>query len=248
MSVVAATRDVVETFRDENVPFKSASIAYYGLASFIPAIVLGLTLLSMVGLSDLLVETLQRTLATSGIEGLDAVLRNTEGRRVAGLLGLILTVWSASKVFRGLAIAFEDVYDVDRDLSLLVQLAKSLLVIAVLVVAFVFVSAAMVIVELQSVSVYAGNVLTLVLIGVAFYPFYYVLPPTSVSVRHAIPGTVVAAVGWALLQVVFFYYVEYGGGFSAYGILGTVLVFVTFLYFAANVLLLGAVVNAVVEW
>ena len=90
---------------------------------------------------------------------------------------------------------------------------------------------------------------TLVILAlvVVFLPLYYVLPPVSVSVRHALPGTVFAAVGWVLLQVGFFYYTGSAGQYAAYGLLGAVLLFVTFLYLAGVVLLVGAVLNAVLD-
>jgi membrane protein len=92
-----------------------------------------------------------------------------------------------------------------------------------------------------------GDVLALVVLVPAFVPLYYVLPPTPVTVRHAIPGAVFAAVGWVLLQVAFFHYAGSAGRYAAYGFLGAVLLFVTFLYFGAIVLLAGVVLNLVVD-
>lgn len=252
LSVVPTTRRVVSAVREENVPFKAASIAYYAVASFVPLLLLALTTLSLFGMADILVETLRSTLSASGVQVLDTVLTNTSGRQVAGLLGVAFTVWSASKVFRGLTIAFEELYDTGTDLSLVDQLVKSLVVIAVLVLAFVFLSSTTLLLELEAIAVaypvVVGNLLATVLMGVALFPFYYVLPPTSTTFAHAVPGTVVAAAGWVSLQFAFFLYVQHGGGYSAYGLLGAVLLFITFLYFAANVLLLGAVVNTVLDW
>lgn len=252
MSVVDATRSVVSTAREENVTFKAASIAYYAMASFVPLLVLSLTLLSLVGLAGALVEALRSNLSASGVEVLDSVLTNTQGRQVAGLLGLALTVWSGSKVFRGLTVAFEEIYDTGADLSMLDRVKKSLVVVVVLISAFVFLSGTTVLLELQELSgqfpVVVGNLLAATLIAVAFFPFYYVLPPISTSLAHALPGTIVAAVGWVLIQIAFYYYVQTTGGYTAYGFLGAVLLFITFLYLAANVLLVGAVVNVVLDW
>lgn len=252
MSVVRTVLRVVETTRGENVPFKAAGIAYYTLASFIPLLVLALTLLSVFGMADLLVDVLRSALSTSGATVLEDVLSNTEGRQVAGVLGLALTVWSASKVFRGLTIAFEEIYDIETDLSIVGRIAKSLLVMGVLIAAFAFLAGTAIVLGLGTLSfeypIVVGNLLATGLIAVAFFPFYYLLPPTATTFRHAVPGTLVAAVGWVLIQIAFFYYVQSGGGYTAYGVLGAVLLFITFLYVAANVLLVGAVVNTVMDW
>jgi membrane protein len=89
---------------------------------------------------------------------------------------------------------------------------------------------------------------TLVLIAglvVAFLPLYYVLPPVEMTVREAIPGAVVAAVGWVILQVLFRFYLSQAGKYQAYGVIGTVLLLLTWLYFAGVLVLLGAIVNSV---
>jgi membrane protein len=80
----------------------------------------------------------------------------------------------------------------------------------------------------------------------AFLPVYYVFPDTDVTVREVLPGTVVAAVGWVLLQTGFQVYMAYGGGQSqVYGVLGASLLVFTWLYLAALVLLVGVAVNVV---
>ncbi|WP_135303657.1 hypothetical protein [Haloarcula amylovorans] len=47
-------------------------------------------------------------------------------------------------------------------------------------------------------------------IALVFGPFYYVVPPISATVRHAVPRTAFAALGLVALQVAFHYYVETG--------------------------------------
>jgi membrane protein len=90
-----------------------------------------------------------------------------------------------------------------------------------------------------------GTLALVVVLALSFLPIYYVLPPVEVSVREALPGAVVAAVGWVLLQVGFRVYAANAGRYAAYGLIGAVLLFVTWLYFASIGVLLGAAVNAV---
>jgi membrane protein len=78
-----------------------------------------------------------------------------------------------------------------------------------------------------------------------FMPLYYVMPPVEMTAREALPGTIVAAVGWLILQVGFQIYAANAGDYAAYGLLGAVLLFLTWLYFAAVLVLVGAVVNVV---
>jgi membrane protein len=69
----------------------------------------------------------------------------------------------------------------------------------------------------------------------------------DVTLRHAIPGAVVAAVGWVLLQIGFYYYAGSAGKYAAYGLLGALLLFITFLYLGAIVFLIGVVVNVALD-
>lgn len=90
-----------------------------------------------------------------------------------------------------------------------------------------------------------GLLAPVAVITVALLPVYYVLPPVDVALWSALPGAVVAAGGWVLLQLGFRVYAANAGQYAAYGLIGAVLLFVTWLYFASIVVLLGAVVNAV---
>jgi membrane protein len=80
---------------------------------------------------------------------------------------------------------------------------------------------------------------------VAFFPLYYVFPDEDVSVREVIPGTIFAAVGWTALEGVFQFYVAVASKSETYGIIGAILLLLTWLYFSGLVVLLGAVINAV---
>jgi membrane protein len=251
MSVADDAQSVVGFVRDKNVPFKAASITYYAIASFIPLLILALALLSVFGAVDLLVDVLRSNLSESGTKVLNNVLSNTRGRGVAGAFGLLLTLWSGIKVFRGLTVAFDELYEVTADLSLVEQVKKSLLVLAILSVAFALLSVTSVALTYVNFTVpypaLFGNALAVLVLAGAFLPLYYVLPPVSVSIGHALPGTITAAVGWVVLQVGFFYYTQNAGGYAAYGFFGAILLFLTFLYLAAIILLLGAVVNIVLD-
>jgi hypothetical protein len=80
---------------------------------------------------------------------------------------------------------------------------------------------------------------------VAFLPMYYYFPNQPMSLREAAPGAVFAGVGWTLLQAGFQIYAAGAGQYEAYGVIGGILLLVTWLYFAAIILILGAIVNAV---
>jgi membrane protein len=82
-------------------------------------------------------------------------------------------------------------------------------------------------------------------LAAAFLPVYYVFPDVEVGLRAVLPGTAFAAVGWTVLARTFQLYVGVAAQFELYGLLGAVLLSLTWFYLAGIIMILGAVLNAV---
>jgi membrane protein len=249
---VSTVGSVVDLARDRNLTFLAAGIAYYAFVSLIPLMLLAIAVASFVGgqaLADRVVNMLSQQLSSSGQEIITSTLTATTGRGVAGIVGFVALTWSALKLFRGLDQAFDEVYADEVDVSLLKQVRDALVVvvgIALAIALVVAVGAALSILNLRIPFINViGTLVLVVVLAIAFLPIYYVLPPVDVSAGEVLPGAAVAAVGWVILQVGFRIYASNAGRYQAYGIIGAVLLFVTWLYFAAIVVLIGAAVNAV---
>jgi len=92
----------------------------------------------------------------------------------------------------------------------------------------------------------AASILVLpAFLAVVFLPMYYLLPEPDIGLREALPGAAIAAVGWTLLQAGFQVYAASAGQFQVYGVIGGILLLVTWLYLAAVVVVVGGVVNVV---
>jgi membrane protein len=252
MSVVSTGCEVVRTVREEHVPFMSASIAYYTITSLVPLAVVGLAVLSALGATTALVDVVQTALSEGGERIVEHVLADAAGHRTAGVLGLLVTVWAGSKVFQSVTVAFSEVYGSEVDVSLFGRVARSLLVMGVLFGALVLLSGvgiAFAYVEFQlPYPRVVGSLLTMLVLVVGLVPVYYLLSPVDTTVRHVLPGAVLAAVGWVLVQLGFYTYAQHASRYTAFGLLGAVLLFVTALYLAAIVLVLGGVLNDAVDW
>lgn len=254
---VAVVRGVAAGVQSDRVTFIAAGLAYYAFISLIPLLLLALVVTSFLGDSELVVTAVDRVSRTLG-EGaggaLSEALAGAAGRGGATLFGLVVFLWSGLKLFRGLDIAFSEVYGAPGPTSLVEQLrnaAITLGAVAVAVGATVAVGVAIAGLGIGSVGggrVPVGPLGTVGLVvglTAAFLPLYYVLPGVELPVREALPGAVIAAVGWTALQTGFRVYAGVAGSYEAYGVIGGVLLLVTFLYFGGLILLLGAVLNAV---
>ncbi|MBX0303308.1 YhjD/YihY/BrkB family envelope integrity protein [Haloarcula salinisoli] len=242
-------RAVVHEARVEKITFMAGSIAYHAFLSILPLLLLVLTVLqrtenaairdSVVGILESVLTEQASVLIQQGLSDADASV---------SLLGLVFLVWGALRIFRGLDTAFSDIYETSEHNTFADQLADGSLMLVTVALALVGVSAVGNAVSL-SLAGPLGTVLralaTTVGLFVVFYPMYYVFPDTDVTLLEVVPGTVFAAVGLTVAQVLF---TEFRGGTAAgANLVASILLLLTWLYIIGLVVLLGAVVNAVLS-
>ncbi|MEF8771859.1 YihY/virulence factor BrkB family protein [Halodesulfurarchaeum sp.] len=241
---------VIATIRESQVTFLAAALAFYAFVSIIPLALLGLALGQFVGMDRIapIVSGGEQFLTP---EALDIVARSLADRRGQGgatVVGTLVLLWSGSRVFQGLDIAFAQVYGKSESDSIPSKLLDLLIVLgaipAALVAGGVF-GVVLPLFEWLPGSGLLSRLALLLVLGVVFFPLYYRFPDVDVTVREALPGTAVAAVGWALLATGFSVYAASLGTFHLYGILGAGLLLVTWLYLGGIIIMVGAVVNTV---
>jgi YihY family inner membrane protein len=249
-------RGVVNGARSDRITFIAASLAFYALVSLLPLLVLALAAAAAFGDPGTVAVLVERASGALGQEA-GSLVRDALTGAVAGgitLLGLVVLLWSALKLFRGLDIAFSEVYGRPGPDSLAEQLRNGSVALGAVVVGAagtVVVGAVVAGLGLppalrdDTVVAVAGTVGLVVGLVATFLPLYSLLPGGDVSVREALPGAVVAAVGWTLLQTGFRLYAAEAATYETYGVLGGMLLLVTFLYVGAFILLVGVVLNAV---
>ncbi|RKD94656.1 YihY/virulence factor BrkB family protein [Halopiger aswanensis] len=243
---------IYRTASDREITFLAAGFAYYAFVSLIPMVLLALVVGSLVGgenAAERLILVAGDFLPEAGETLVINALSAESGRAEATVVALVVATWGALKVFRGLSLAFDMVYDEVADDSLLDQIRDGLTVIFAGTGALALMLAIGAVLSIAADAVPFADTLSWVtlLLGLVlvFLPIYYVLPPVPVAIGEIWPGTVFAAVGWTILQIGFQIYAANAGQYQAYGAVGAVLLFVTWLYFAGIILLLGAVLNVV---
>jgi len=248
---VALGKAVYAEMRSEDVPFMAGAIAYQSFISLLPLLVLLIVVAGTVGgeaLADRLVAVTEGQLPESAQSLVEEAITGASGQAGASIIGIVTLAFGAFKIFRGLDKAFADLYDTERHSSMLATVRDGLIVFVAIIVAIVAVIGAGSAFALAEALPLGGLLAPLSLVvglAVAFLPMYYVFPNVELSMRQVVPGVVVAAVGWAVLEALFQVYVAFAGKLDVYGVLGAVLVLVTWLYFGGLVLLVGAAVNAV---
>lgn len=251
-NAVGIGREVVEEVRDNEATFLAASIAYYAFVSLIPLLLFTFVAVSAVGGQELADQILNRTsdfLAPAGQEAIEGAITGETGRGGASIAGSVVLLWSALKLFRGLDTAFSIVYDAGLEKSIVAQFVNALIVFLSILLAVVGMLVLGTVFALVPAIPFIGYVtpfFALIALSVVFLPMYYFMPDVDgLTVRDAIPGAVLAGAGWAALHSVFGLYASNAGQYEAYGVIGGILLLLTWLYIGGVLIILGAVLNSV---
>lgn len=243
-------RSLVVVVRDQQLGFLAAAIAYYAFVSVFPLVLVALAVASAVAGQTFAAEVVALAsglLSDQAASLLETALRSEAGRGSATLVGLGFLLWTALRVFRGLDVAFSRIYGVESPPSLRDQVQDAVLVLAAVALALVATVAVSTVLQstLGPLANIASTLLLLLTLTAVFVPLYYVFPDCEVSVKDALPGSVFAAGGWVLLSAGFGVYAANATTFQLYGVIGAVLLALTWFYVGGLLLLLGAALNAV---
>lgn len=250
-----AQRVVRNSWREvqaEDITFMAGSIAYHAFVSMLPLLVFLLVVLSAVGNEAFTAElagVTEQFLTPYARDLLVESLDVTSARTGVSLVGAVTLLWGMSKIFRSLDVAFSKIYDSQREKTLLGKVENAVVVffgLGVAVLAFLAASAVYALFPTLPYPAVLNPLLLVVGLAIAFLPIYYVFPDVDVTLREVVPGVVVAALGWTVLESAFQAYVAYAGRYEAvYGTLGSAFLLLIWLYFSGLILLVGGVVNAV---
>ena len=179
-----------------------------------------------------------------------------ESRGAMSIVSIAFLAWSALGVFSALSTGIGRVFEnapprpflQDKLLGLLLMGITGLLAVASIAIGIVTGilqrAAESVIAGLPggSTAVWLiGLLAPLLLIFLAFWVIYKVVPNRSVGWAEVLPGALVAAVLWTVLRFTFTWYATSVANYdSAFGPISTGITLLVFLYFASIIVLLGA--------
>lgn len=238
----------------------TAQCAYYTILSFIPFIMLIVTLIQYTSISkETLFSIIQNVMPDTMSETTMGIIQEVYSKSVGTVsISAIFVLWSAKKGFYALSKGLHNIYETDKDNNFLRMQIKSLVltvffvlaIISVLVLSVFGNSLVDILESKYNISRGVLNIVHFSKIAIYFVLFnillliYKFVPGHKQKVKKQIPGAVVATIGWFTISSVFSVYLDTFKGFSVmYGSLTTIVLAMMWVYFCMYIILIGAVVN-----
>ncbi|CAB4923982.1 unannotated protein [freshwater metagenome] len=267
----AITKRTVVSFYDDQMTQHAAAITYYSLMSLFPAILLGLSILGLVGeyprTYDAIVRYLDDVAPPSVVRPIDESLRDAFRNKSTATTGLFLSIFLAffgtTGVLESMRRALNVVFEVDSGRSFfrrkLVDVLSTFALLALVLSTLIFVvvgrGLAEELLRLVGADENAAAVWSVLrwpaavasaLLGFSFV--YYVTPDLKHHAFHLVtPGAVLGVIAWLLVSYGLSEYISNVVNIGAlYGAFTGAIVVVLWLWFSSCSLLLGAELNAAI--
>ncbi|RDS79501.1 YihY/virulence factor BrkB family protein [Dyella monticola] len=255
-SLRAAFHRAMTGFNEDELFTHAAAIAYYSALSMAPIIVLTLWILSLLRAQwqAQLDQTLTAMMGDKAAQAVILIVNNAKSRpklgNIAGVLGLVVTLFSASAVFAQLQGTLNRIWHVEDSSRNVIGLwlkARARAFGLVIGIAFLMIISFAVSALIHLMIPYGSvawsiveYVVSLALFVVAFGAMYRVLPDTDITWSDATRGALLTTVLFILGKFAIETYIGYVSIGGAYGPAGALVVMLTWVYYASFVVLLGA--------
>jgi membrane protein len=254
------SRRAISGFLAHEALQSAGSMAYFAVLSIFQFLVLGVVIGSyVIGEGEARQFVVDNVSAGSPIDAetvggiIDSVI---ESRGAMSIISIGFLTWSALGIFSALSTGISRVFEnapkrpflQDKLVGLLLMGLTGLLAVASLVIGIVTGILQEVATEFVADLPGGGTVIWLIgllapmlLIFLAFWVIYKVVPNRPVGWGEVLPGAIVAALLWTVLRFGFTWYATSVADYeSAFGPLSTGITLLVFLYFASVIVLLGA--------
>jgi membrane protein len=270
---IAIAKAIYGRFGEVQVTDRAAAMTYYSVLSVFPALLVVVSLLTLLGsypeTYQSIVNTLHDAAPGPAVDAIDSALRNSLSSRgdagVVLVVGLVLAFYSASGATGAAMRSLEAINRAKRGRDFLPNLGvrlglTALLAVLVLIAFLAVVVAGPLFGSIADAAGFSGLAATLVgymrwpigaaALLTAFAIVYALGPrwtsdPGDRSLRSVLPGAVVGTVLWFAVSLVFTAYVSNFGSYDkTYGTLGALISLLIWLWLGNLAFLLGALFNA----
>ena len=263
--IIKLVRGFLKAMNEDHVGAYAAQSAYFIMLSFIPFIILLLTLIQYTTLTRADIYGAAQVIFPDSMNGFVIDIINEVYSKTAVTISLsaITAAWSAGKGFLALMRGMNSVYDVEEQRNYIILRFRSAIYTSVFVISSILSLVVLVfgnsihqaaVVHLPFLAVITGMILQLKdVVAIAFFTLVFMLlykfvPNRKARLLSQAPGAVFSSVCWYLFSIGFSLYVTYTPGLNnMYGSLTTIILAMLWLYFCMYIILLGAEINSYFE-
>jgi membrane protein len=231
---------------EHEIKYPAAAFAYYSFVSFLPLLAL---VVAVVGqqMGEQIRRVSPRVFTPEAQQLVSESITSATGRSSAIMLAIAVFGWSVTNIVTDLQTAIERVEGhagspLAAQLSDAVKILASLLLV---IVSVVLLGGLSVLLPSSPRIAHGWSIGLFVVLTVALVPLYSLPSRVVSSTRDALPGATTAAFGLATLFTAIRTYAVNAPRYAIYGVLSGIIILLTSLYFAAFVLMIGFIVNAV---
>ena len=249
--------------RDDHVSAFAAQSAYFILMSIIPIVLLMMTMIRYLPITQEDLAHMFFTVVPEAFQGLFSLIVSEVYTKSFAVVPLtaVFAAWSASKGIMSLYGGLNTIYHVPIVPNYIISRLWSAIYTILFIVAVLLTLVLMVfgttiqeqlinhfpmIANVTGFFVHFRFLITLTVLTLVFLVMYVILPNRRASFKSQIPGAVVSAVAWLIFSYFFSLYVRFSKGFTQmYGSMTTIMFLMLWLYFCMVCLMICAEINYV---
>ncbi|MDO5557585.1 MAG: YihY/virulence factor BrkB family protein [Clostridia bacterium] len=250
--------------KKHNIGEYTAQCAYYTILSFIPFIIILLTLIQYTNIQkETLFIAISAFIPNSMNQQILNIIQEIYSKSFGTIsISALIVLWSAGRSFFALCKGFHIVYEIPKKRSYIYFKLKG--IISTMVFTVVIVLTLLLIIFgsyitekiggrfetigfiLQDV-VKFSNIGLIAFLFIIFLFMYKYIPNHRVRLKDQIPGALFASIVWSIISYAFSLFVNIFKGFSLmYGSLTTAILIMMWVYVCMYVILLGAEINSMI--
>lgn len=260
--IIALGQDFLKEINRDRVSTYAAEAAFFTFLSFLPFLMVGLSVVHLTPLTEADVLREVTALLPDAIDALAVVIISEVYDKSTTILSIsaVVAVWSASRGIMALRNGLNSVYDVKETRNYFLERFRAMAYVVCFVVMLLLVLGLLVFgnglqhfLEKNSPALLEFHIpirlirtlVTLVLLTAFFAMMYKFLPNRKAKLRKQWKGAIFSSLGWFLYSYGFSFYVSNFSRISyTYGSLSTIIIAMLWLYFCMYILFIGAEINA----
>lgn len=257
---------IIENINTNHIDEHAAACSYYTILSFIPLIILILTLTQYLGINEEFFIYVLEGIAPSNIlnEAIISIVKETYSKSISTItISAIFTLWSAGKGFFALCKGLSVIYEAKNETKnyiwfrLRALISTIVFIIAIVITLLLLVFGNVINIFLQqrfnifskliNILLKSKILISIISLTIILTFVYRFIPKHHYKLRSQILGALFAAVACNIVSIFYSIYIEVFTGFSLmYGSLTTAVLAMLWIYACMYSILLGAMINKMI--